>query len=225
MLSDINFSVKAGQTIAFVGHSGSGKTTLVSLLPRFYNPTSGQILIDGVDVMDLQLADLRRQISLVNQQVILFNDSIANNISYGRADISEADIIAAAKAAHAYDFIERLPQGLQTQVGENGVLLSGGQRQRLAIARALLRDAPILILDEATASLDSEAERHIQAALEQLIKTRTTLVIAHRLSTIEKADLIVVMHNGVVVETGNHQELLNKGKHYAELHRLQFQQG
>jgi len=225
VLSDINFSVKAGQTIAFVGHSGSGKTTLVSLLPRFYNPTSGQILIDGVDVMDLQLADLRRQISLVNQQVILFNDTIANNISYGRADISEADIIAAAKAAHAYDFIERLPQGLQTQVGENGVLLSGGQRQRLAIARALLRDAPILILDEATASLDSEAERHIQAALEQLIKTRTTLVIAHRLSTIEKADLIVVMHNGVVVETGSHQELLNKGKHYAELHRLQFQQG
>ncbi len=225
VLSDINFSVKAGQTIAFVGHSGSGKTTLVSLLPRFYNPSSGRILIDGIDVMDLQLADLRRQISLVNQQVILFNDSIANNISYGRAEISEADIIAAAKAAHAWDFIERLPQGLQTQVGENGVLLSGGQRQRLAIARALLRDAPILILDEATASLDSEAERHIQAALEQLIKTRTTLVIAHRLSTIEKADLIVVMHNGVIVETGNHQELLNKGKHYAELHRLQFQQG
>lgn len=225
VLSDINFSVKAGQTIAFVGHSGSGKTTLVSLLPRFYNPTSGRILIDGVDVMDLQLADLRRQISLVNQQVILFNDSIANNISYGRAEISEADIIAAAKAAHAWDFIQRLPQGLHTQVGENGVLLSGGQRQRLAIARALLRDAPILILDEATASLDSEAERHIQAALEQLIKTRTTLVIAHRLSTIEKADLIVVMHNGVIVETGNHQELLNKGKHYAELHRLQFQQG
>lgn len=225
VLKDINFSVKAGQTIAFVGHSGSGKTTLVSMLPRFYNPTSGRILIDGIDVMDLELADLRRQISLVNQQVILFNDSIANNISYGRAEISEADIIAAAKAAHAWDFIEQLPQGLQTQVGENGVLLSGGQRQRLAIARALLRDAPILILDEATASLDSEAERHIQAALEQLIKTRTTLVIAHRLSTIEKADLIVVMHNGVIVETGNHQELLNKGKHYAELHRLQFQQG
>ncbi|MDX1572886.1 MAG: lipid A export permease/ATP-binding protein MsbA [Methylophaga sp.] len=225
VLNDINFSVKAGQTIAFVGHSGSGKTSLVSLLPRFYNPSSGRILIDGIDVMDLQLADLRRQISLVNQQVILFNDSIANNISYGRAEISEAEIIAAAKAAHAWDFIERLPQGLQTQVGENGVLLSGGQRQRLAIARALLRDAPILILDEATASLDSEAERHIQAALEQLIKTRTTLVIAHRLSTIEKADLIVVMHNGVIVETGKHQELLSKGKHYAELHRLQFQPG
>ena len=225
VLNDINFSVKAGQTIAFVGHSGSGKTTLVSLLPRFYNPSSGKILIDGVNVMDLQLADLRRQISLVNQQVILFNDSIANNISYGRADISEADIIAAAKAAHAWDFIERLPQGLQTQVGENGVLLSGGQRQRLAIARALLRDAPILILDEATASLDSEAERHIQMALEQLMQSRTTLVIAHRLSTIEKADLIVVMHNGVIVETGSHQSLLAKGAHYAELHRLQFQQG
>ncbi len=225
VLNDINFSVKAGQTIAFVGHSGSGKTTLVSLLPRFYNPSSGQILIDGVDVMDLQLADLRQQISLVNQQVILFNDTIASNISYGRTDISEADIIAAAKAAHAWDFIERLPQGLQTEVGENGVLLSGGQRQRLAIARALLRDAPILILDEATASLDSEAERHIQAALEQLIKTRTTLVIAHRLSTIEKADLIIVMHNGVIVETGTHQALLAKGAHYAELHRLQFQQG
>lgn len=225
VLNDINFSVKAGQTIAFVGHSGSGKTTLVSLLPRFYNPSIGQILIDGVDVMDLQLADLRQQISLVNQQVILFNDTIASNISYGRTDISEADIIAAAKAAHAWDFIERLPQGLQTEVGENGVLLSGGQRQRLAIARALLRDAPILILDEATASLDSEAERHIQAALEKLIKTRTTLVIAHRLSTIEKADLIIVMHNGVIVETGTHQALLAKGAHYAELHRLQFQQG
>lgn len=225
VLNDINFSVKAGQTIAFVGHSGSGKTTLVSLLPRFYNPSSGQILIDGVDVMDLQLADLRQQISLVNQQVILFNDTIASNISYGRTDISEADIIAAAKAAHAWDFIERLPQGLHTEVGENGVLLSGGQRQRLAIARALLRDAPILILDEATASLDSEAERHIQAALEQLIKTRTTMVIAHRLSTIEKADLIIVMHNGVIVETGTHQALLAKGAHYAELHRLQFQQG
>lgn len=225
VLNDINFSVKAGQTIAFVGHSGSGKTTLVSLLPRFYNPSSGQILIDGIDVMDLQLADLRQQISLVNQQVILFNDTIASNISYGRTDISEADIIAAAKAAHAWDFIERLPHGLQTEVGENGVLLSGGQRQRLAIARALLRDAPILILDEATASLDSEAERHIQVALEQLIKTRTTLVIAHRLSTIEKADLIIVMHNGVIVETGTHQALLAKGAHYAELHRLQFQQG
>lgn len=225
VLNDINFSVKAGQTIAFVGHSGSGKTTLVSLLPRFYNPSSGHILIDGVDVMDLQLADLRQQISLVNQQVILFNETIASNISYGRTDISEADIIAAAKAAHAWDFIERLPQGLQTEVGENGVLLSGGQRQRLAIARALLRDAPILILDEATASLDSEAERHIQAALEKLIKTRTTLVIAHRLSTIEKADLIIVMHNGVIVETGTHQALLAKGAHYAELHRLQFQQG
>lgn len=225
VLSHISFSAKPGQTIAFVGHSGSGKTTLVSLLARFYNVSEGQILIDGIDINELQLADLRRQISLVNQQVVLFNDSIANNIRYGLpGDISEEAIIEAAQSAHAWDFIQRLPDGLHTQVGENGVLLSGGQRQRLAIARALLRDAPILILDEATSALDTEAERHIQAALENLMQQRTTLVIAHRLSTIEKADLIVVMHNGEIMETGTHSQLLSQGSHYAELHRLQFQE-
>jgi len=225
VLDNISFHAKPGQTIAFVGHSGSGKTTLVSLLARFYPSSSGQILIDGIDINELKLSELRNQISLVNQQVVLFNDTIANNIAYGQNQhVSNNQIIAAAKAAHAWDFIQRLPQGLATQVGQNGVLLSGGQRQRLAIARALLRDAPILILDEATASLDSEAERHIQAALEALMKQRTTLVIAHRLSTIEKADQIIVMHNGHIIETGNHTELLAKGQHYAELYRLQFQE-
>lgn len=225
VLENISFHARPGQTIAFVGHSGSGKTTLVSLLARFYPASTGQILIDGIDINDLKLSELRNQISLVNQQVVLFNDTIANNIAYGQKQhVSNEQIIAAAKAAHAWDFIERLPDGLATHVGQNGVLLSGGQRQRLAIARALLRDAPILILDEATASLDSEAERHIQAALEALMKQRTTLVIAHRLSTIEKADQIIVMHNGHIIETGTHAELLAKGEHYAELYRLQFQE-
>ena len=225
VLNDISFKAKAGQTIAFVGHSGSGKTTLVSLLARFYDITNGQILLDGVDINTLELADLRQQLSLVNQQIVLFNDTVANNIAYGHQEhVSNDRTIAAAKAAHAWDFIENLPDGLATEVGQNGVLLSGGQRQRLAIARAILRDAPILILDEATASLDSEAERHIQAALETLMKDRTTLVIAHRLSTIENADQIIVMHDGNIVETGTHKELIAKGQHYAELHRLQFQE-
>ncbi|MDC9724476.1 MAG: lipid A export permease/ATP-binding protein MsbA [Gammaproteobacteria bacterium] len=225
VLENISFHAQPGQTIAFVGHSGSGKTTLVSLLTRFYPLTEGQILLDGIDINELQLTSLREQISVVNQQVILFNDTIANNITYGQKEqISNEKIIEAAKAAHAWEFIDRLPDGLATQVGQNGVLLSGGQRQRLAIARALLRDAPILVLDEATASLDSEAERHIQSALETLMTQRTTFVIAHRLSTIEKADQIIVMHNGRIVETGKHAELIAKDQHYAELHRLQFQE-
>ena len=225
VLDSISFHARPGQTIAFVGHSGSGKSTLVSLLARFYPLTSGQITIDGIDINELSLTNLRQQISLVNQQVILFNDTIANNIAYGQSQpVSNEQIIAAAKAAHAWDFIERLPDGLATEVGQNGVLLSGGQRQRIAIARALLRDAPILVLDEATASLDSEAERHIQLALETLMQQRTTLVIAHRLSTIEKADQIIVMHDGRIIETGTHAELLDKGQHYAELYRLQFQE-
>lgn len=224
VLENISIEIQPGQTIAFVGHSGSGKTTLVGLLARFYNIDHGQILVDGIDTKTLKLTELRCQISLVNQQVVLFNDTIANNISYGQQNISESDIIAAAKSAHAWDFIQRLPNGLHTEVGENGVLLSGGQRQRLAIARALLRDSPILILDEATSALDTEAERHIQAALENLMHQRTTLVIAHRLSTIEKADKIIVMHNGRILETGTHAELIDNGSHYADLHRLQFQE-
>jgi len=224
VLKNISFHAKPGETIAFVGHSGSGKTTLVSLLARFYHISSGSIRLDGIDINELKLTDLRQQMSLVNQQVVLFNDTVANNITYGHQNpVSNERIIAAAKAAHAWDFIEQLPQGLATHVGQNGVLLSGGQRQRIAIARALLRDAPILVLDEATASLDTEAERHIQAALETLMKQRTTLVIAHRLSTIERADQIIVMHRGQIVETGTHASLLAKGQHYAELHRLQFQ--
>lgn len=223
VLNDISFHTKPGQTIAFVGHSGSGKTTLVNLLARFYIIEQGQIQIDNIDINELSLTNLRQQMSIVNQQVILFNDTIANNIAYGQQQqVSNEQIIAAAKAAHAWNFIEQLPEGLATQVGQNGVLLSGGQRQRIAIARALLRDAPILILDEATASLDSEAERHIQAALETLMEQRTTLVIAHRLSTIENADQIIVMHDGYIIETGTHPELIAKGGHYAELHRLQF---
>jgi len=225
VLNNISFHVKPRQTIAFVGHSGSGKTTLVSLLARFYQINNGSISIDGVDINELKLSNLRQHLSLVNQQVVLFNDTVANNIAYGLQEhVSNERIIDAAKAAHAWDFIEQLPHGLATQVGQNGVLLSGGQRQRIAIARALLRDAPILVLDEATASLDTQAERHIQAALETLMQQRTTLVIAHRLSTIEKADQIIVMHQGDIIETGTHAELIAKGEHYAQLHRLQFQE-
>ncbi len=223
VLNDVSFTAEAGQSIAFVGKSGSGKTTLVSLLPRFYELTSGTITIDGHDINSLDLENLREQIALVGQDVTLFNDTIACNIAYGSLkDCSEAEIISAAKAAHAMEFIETLPDGLNTMVGDNGVLLSGGQRQRLAIARALLKNAPILILDEATSSLDSESERYIQAALEELMKDRTTFVIAHRLSTIEKADLIIVMHEGKIVEQGKHKALLAMNRYYANLHKLQY---
>ena len=223
-LRDISLQVRAGQTVALVGPSGSGKTTLVSLLPRFYQPGGGRILIDGHDTQTLALESLRASIALVSQDVVLFNDSVAANIAYGSSSAAgESDIIAAAKAAHAWEFICQMPQGLQTMVGENGVKLSGGQRQRLAIARAFLKNAPILILDEATSALDSEAERQIQSALEQLIQGRTTLVIAHRLSTVEHADRIVVLDKGRIVEEGRHDELLAMNGMYTHLYRLQFE--
>lgn len=224
VIDNVSFRIEAGQTVAFVGRSGSGKSTLASLLPRFYDVQDGEIRIDGVPVREIGLENLRNQIALVTQQVTLFNDTIANNIAYGRLEgASEEEIVAAAEAAHAMEFIRDLPEGLQTLVGENGVLLSGGQRQRLAIARALLKDAPILILDEATSALDTESERHIQAALEELMRNRTTMVIAHRLSTIQKADKIVVMAQGRIIESGRHDELLSRGGHYASLYRLQFE--
>jgi subfamily B ATP-binding cassette protein MsbA len=222
VLRQVNLTVPAGSTLAIVGRSGGGKSTLVSLLPRFYDPTSGVVLIDGVDIRDYRLANLRRQMSLVSQEVVLFNESIRNNIVFGASDISEQQLLAAASAAYVMEFAEQLPQGLDTMVGDRGVLLSGGQRQRIAIARALLRDTPILILDEATSSLDTAAERHIQDALDRLVRSRTTLVIAHRLSTIESADRILVMSDGRVVESGAHAELLEQHGVYAELHRLQF---
>jgi subfamily B ATP-binding cassette protein MsbA len=223
VLKNISFEIKPGQTVALVGRSGSGKTTLVSLLPRFYDNYSGNILIDGMNIKEATLKSLREQFALVSQNVILFNDSIRNNISYGRLEgVSEKEIIHAAEASYCMEFIKELPKGLDTLVGENGVLLSGGQRQRLAIARALLKNAPILILDEATSSLDNESERHIQDALESLMKHRTTLVVAHRLSTIENADNIMVMEHGSIVETGTHQVLLEKDGHYARLYQKQF---
>lgn len=223
VLHDVSFSVKPGEIVALVGRSGSGKSTLVSLLPRFYPEFTGDILLDDVSVRDYRLADLRKQFALVSQNITLFNDTIANNIAYGRFDeVNEAEILAAAKAAYALDFIEQLPQGIHTLIGENGVLLSGGQRQRIAIARALLKNAPILILDEATSALDTESERYIQAALDELMKHRTTLVIAHRLSTVEHANKIIVMDAAKVVEVGTHEELLQRDGYYAKLYRMQF---
>lgn len=223
VLKNINLEVKAGQSVAFVGRSGAGKTTLVSLLPRFYNPTTGNIIIDGINTQHLSLKELRKHIALVSQHVTLFNDTIAHNIAYGGLETAtEESIIAAAKAAHAYEFIEKLPNKLNTIVGDNGLLLSGGQRQRLAIARAFLKDAPILILDEATSALDTESERYIQDAMAELLKNRTTFIIAHRLSTIENVDLIVVMDQGQIIEQGSHSDLISRNGIYTELHKLQF---
>ncbi|MES2998372.1 MAG: lipid A export permease/ATP-binding protein MsbA [Pseudomonadota bacterium] len=223
VLQEINFNVNPGETIALVGRSGSGKSSLVNLLPRFYDNYTGKILIDGIDIREFKLSNLRTQFALVSQHVTLFNDTIRHNIAYGQlSNVSESMIIRAAKAAHAMEFIQQLPEGFNTLIGENGVLLSGGQRQRIAIARALLKNAPFLILDEATSALDTEAERHIQAALEELMHNRTTLVIAHRLSTVEKASKILVLDAGCIVETGSHQELLAKNGYYAKLYSLQF---
>ena len=222
-LDGVSLDVAPGETVALVGPSGSGKSSLIHLLPRFYRPDGGRITLDGHDIEALTLESLRRQISLVSQSVVLFNDTVAANIAYGRAEsVAEADIVRAAVAAHAMEFIRELPQGLHTEIGENGAKLSGGQRQRIAIARAVLKDAPVLLLDEATSALDTESERAVQAALEELMKGRTTIVIAHRLSTIEKADRIVVLSQGRVAEVGTHRELLDRGGMYAGLHRLQF---
>ncbi len=224
VLKDIHFRVGAGEAIAIVGVSGAGKTTLVNLIPRFYDVTGGAILIDGVDIREVTIASLRAQIGIVTQQTILFDDTVRNNIAYGDIHKSEHDIIEAARAANAFDFISRLPQGFDTRIGEQGGLLSGGERQRLCIARALLKNAPILILDEATSSLDSESELEVQKALENLMTGRTTLVIAHRLSTIKNADRIVALAHGHIVEEGRHDELLQTNSEYRRLYELQFSQ-
>ena len=222
-MRSINAKAEAGKSYALVGRSGSGKTTLMTLLPRFYQAQQGSILLDGHKLEDLTLASLRKNVSIVSQQVTLFNSSVLNNIAYGELqNKSREEIIAAAKAAHADEFIVQMSDGYDTLVGDNGVLLSGGQRQRIAIARAILKNSPVLILDEATSALDTESERHIQAAMEEVVKGRTTFVIAHRLSTIENADQIWVMEKGEIIERGTHHELLAEKGAYANLHDLQF---
>ena len=226
VLNDIHFSVEPGQTIALVGSSGAGKTTLVTLIPRFYRYTEGRICLDEIDINDYKLSNLRKHIAIVSQNVTLFNDTVYNNIAYGElAGASREQVEAAARIAHADTFIQGLSDGYSTIVGDDGVMLSGGQRQRIAIARAVLKDAPILILDEATSALDTDSERHIQAALEELMKDRTTFVIAHRLSTVEKASRILVMEQGQIIESGTHQQLLEQGGRYAQLYRTQFDDG
>jgi subfamily B ATP-binding cassette protein MsbA len=222
VLRHVSFTARAGETIAIVGRSGSGKSTLESMLPRFYDVTGGKLLLDGIDVRELPLANLRAQVAFVSQDVVLFNDTIRNNIAFNTPGKSEDDLVAAARAAHVMEFVAEQPQGFDTPLADRGQNLSGGQRQRISIARALLKDSPILILDEATASLDNESERRIQQELAQLMHGRTTLVIAHRLSTIENADRIIVLEQGEIVEIGSHSELIARGGVYAALHRMQF---
>lgn len=224
VLRDINLEVQAGEIVAIVGTSGGGKTTLVNLIPRFYEASEGEILIDGRPIKEITLASLRRQIGMVSQQTILFNDTVRNNIAYGSPDKTEEDIIRAAQAAYAYDFIQRLPEKMETLIGEQGVRLSGGERQRISIARALLKDAPILILDEATSSLDSDSEAEVQRALENLMKGRTTFIIAHRFSTIRNVDRILVLSQGRIVEEGDHDRLMELDGEYKRLYEIQFRE-
>lgn len=221
-LSEVSFTAKPGTVTAIVGRSGSGKTSLIRLIPRFYEPGSGRILLDGIDIRELKLADLRRQIALVSQQVMLFDDSVMANVRYGKSDATDAEVWQALRAANAEEFVLKLPEGVQTAIGERGGRLSGGQKQRLAIARAILKDAPILILDEATAALDNESERLVQDALAHLIPDRTTLIIAHRLSTVEHADQVLVLDEGRLAEIGTHADLLQRGGLYSHLHQMQF---
>ena len=222
-LDHVSFRINPGEMVALAGPSGSGKTTLVNLLPRFFDPSGGQVMVDGVSIADYDVHALRNQIAMVSQDVVLFNDTVANNVAYGQTADRER-VERALRAANLWETISALPEGMDTLIGDNGMKFSGGQRQRLAIARAIYKDAPILILDEATSALDSESERHVQAALETLMRGRTTLVIAHRLSTIERASRILVMDGGHIVESGTHQELLSKGGMYAHLHKIQYQQ-
>jgi subfamily B ATP-binding cassette protein MsbA len=222
VLRDVDVSVRPGQVVALVGPSGAGKSTFVDLIPRFYEVTSGRILMDGVDVRELSLDSLRQLVGMVTQEVILFNDTVRANIAYGAPDIDEERIVAAARAANAHDFILQLPDGYDTTIGERGVMLSGGERQRLSIARAILRDPRILIFDEATSSLDSRNEQLIQEAIERLVRGRTTLVVAHRLSTVQRADVILVFESGRIVERGTHNDLVAAAGPYAKLHQLQF---
>ncbi len=222
VLHEVSFEIPAGRAVALVGRSGAGKTTIANLIPRFYDPTGGRVAVDGIDLCDISIADLRGQIGIVTQETILFNDTVRNNIAYGRPSVTLEAVEAAARAALAHDFVEELPQGYETVLGERGLMLSGGQRQRIAIARALLKNAPILILDEATSNLDERSEREVQEALSNLMEGRTTLIIAHRLTTVRRADLIIVMDRGRILETGTHHELVARPGPYKDLHSLQF---